>query len=890
VDAKGTDGHGAGLADLSEYKQRLRIPAHDTTLDRAVHFHRARVLETRGQFDDAIQAYKKVLELAPQDSVAYARVANLYVQRGAPRAAVVVYVALAEMQAEHERWEKAAMAYEKAAELARDDSEVHTALRDVYIKLGRLRDASKVQDRIDGILKEMPRLSDAPEAPVVEAPEPPPIKASAPPAPTRERAAPAPAKPAPAKQPVPEPPAEPEEAVEADEQEAREQDAREPEAQEVDATEYPMHAPPQPSAQKPVQKPTPSKPTPPPPDASKAKKKPETPPQPVKPVPQPPVKPAGQPPAPPARSTAQPAASHVQQTPPQEAGRRPRARTESLGQILLDEGVVTREQLEKAKQMQHRSGGHMGRILVEQGVVTEKQLAKALSVQWGLDVIDLSTVEIDSDVVKVIPQHIAQRHKVLAIGKTRKKLRLAIADPLNVVALDDVRLVTGLEIEAVVAAEDEILAGISRYYVGNESLEEAMRQAANIDLEATETREEDISIEALRTLTEEAPVVRLVNLIISQAISDGASDIHIEPHRRALHVRYRIDGVLHDVMTPPKAVQHAMVSRIKIMANVDIAERRLPQDGRIHVVIESKEYDLRVSTLPTVFGEKVVMRILDQSTAKTGLNKLGFTVAMLETWEEMASKPYGMLLVSGPTGSGKTTTLYATLHKINSLEKNIMTVEDPVEYQLARVNQIQVNPKAGLTFASGLRSFLRQDPDIIMVGEIRDRDTAEIAIQASLTGHLVLSTIHTNDAPSAATRLMDMGIEPFLITSSVTAVLAQRLARTICLHCKESYVPPVEALHRLGLQPESGEEIVFYRGKGCDRCKGSGYKGRTGIFELLVMSEPIRELVLKGVSANEIRVQGVSEGMKTLREDGILKVLEGSTTVDELLRVVFVET
>lgn len=880
MDAKGTDGHGAGLADLNEYKQRLRIPAHDTTLDRAVHFHRARVLEARGQFDDAIQAYKKVLELAPQDSVAYARVANLYVQRGSPRAAVVVYVALAEMQAEHERWEKAAMAYEKAAELARDDSEVHTALRDVYIKLGRLRDASKVQDRIDGILKEMPRLSDAPEAPVVEAPEPPPIKASAPLAPTRERAAPAPAKPAPAKQPAPEPPAEPEEAVEADEQDAREQDP-----QAVEETEYPTHAPPHPSAQKPAQKPTPAKPVPPPPEPpSKAKKKADMPAQPVKP------EPAGAPPAPPARSTAQPAASQAQQKAAPEAGRRPRARTESLGQILLDEGVVTREQLEKAMQLQHRSGGHLGRILVEQGVVTEKQLAKGLSVQWGLDVIDLSTVEIDSDVVKVIPQHIAQRHKVLAISKTKRKLRLAIADPLNVVALDDVRLVTGLEIEAVVAAEDEILAGISRYYVGNESLEEAMRQAANIDLEATETREEDISIEALRTLTEEAPVVRLVNLIIGQAISDGASDIHIEPHRRALHVRYRIDGVLHDVMTPPKAVQHAMVSRIKIMANVDIAERRLPQDGRIHVVIESKEYDLRVSTLPTVFGEKVVMRILDQSTAKTGLNKLGFTVAMLETWEEMASKPYGMILVSGPTGSGKTTTLYATLHKINSLEKNIMTVEDPVEYQLGRVNQIQVNPKAGLTFASGLRSFLRQDPDIIMVGEIRDRDTAEIAIQASLTGHLVLSTIHTNDAPSATTRLMDMGIEPFLITSSVTAVLAQRLARTICPHCKESYVPPVEALHRLGLQPESGEEIVFYRGKGCDRCKGSGYKGRTGIFELLVMSEPIRELVLKGVSANEIRVQAVSEGMKTLREDGILKVLEGSTTVDELLRVVFVET
>ncbi|MBI2246319.1 MAG: type II secretion system ATPase GspE [Armatimonadetes bacterium] len=556
---------------------------------------------------------------------------------------------------------------------------------------------------------------------------------------------------------------------------------------------------------------------------------------------------------------------------------------------MRDEGMVTREQLERALQDQQRSGGHLGRILVEQGAVSEQQLARALSVQWGLEVVDLGAMEIDPDVVKVVPHHLAQRHKVLAIGKTKKKLRLAIADPLNVVALDDVRLVTGPEIEAAVAAEDAIVSAIDRFYSGTESLEEAMRQAAGLDLETTDERAEDISIEKLRTLTEEAPVVRLVNVIISQAIGDGASDIHIEPHRRGLHVRYRIDGVLHDVMTPPKAVQHAMVSRVKIMANLDIAERRLPQDGRVHIVIENKEFDLRVSTLPTVFGEKVVMRILDQSTAKLGLNKLGFAVSMLQIWEELSSKPYGMLLVSGPTGSGKTTTLYSTLHKINTLDKNIVTVEDPVEYQLARVNQVQVNPKAGLTFASGLRSFLRQDPDIIMVGEIRDRDTAEIAIQASLTGHLVLSTIHTNDAPTVTTRLNDMGVEPFLITSSLIGVLAQRLARTICAHCKESYIPPVEALHRLGLQPEAGEEIVFYRGRGCDRCKGSGYKGRTGLFELMVMSDPIRDLVLKGVSASEISQQAVSEGMKTLREDGILKVLEGSTTVDELLRVVFVD-
>jgi type IV pilus assembly protein PilB len=551
--------------------------------------------------------------------------------------------------------------------------------------------------------------------------------------------------------------------------------------------------------------------------------------------------------------------------------------------------MVTREQLDKAIQTQHRSGGHLGRILVEQGALTEQNLAKVLSIQWGLPYVQLSTIEIDPDVVKAIPQHIAHRHKVLAIEKTKRKLKLAIADPLNVVALDDVRLVTGLELEQVVAAEEDIMAAINRYYTGGIDLDEAMRQAVTADIDIAEDKGEDLSVQELRTLTEEAPVVRLVNLVISQAIGDGASDIHMEPHRRSVQVRYRVDGLLHDVMTPPKQLQAAIVSRLKIMANLDIAERRIPQDGRIHVVIENKEYDLRVSTLPTVFGEKVVMRILDQSSTRLGLNKLGFNTATLEVWEGMAAKPYGMILVSGPTGSGKTTTLYSTLYKINTTDKNILTVEDPVEYQLPRVNQVQVNPKAGLTFANGLRSFLRQDPDIIMVGEIRDKETAEIAIQASLTGHLVLSTIHTNDAPSATTRLVDMGVEPFLISSSILGVLAQRLARTICTNCREAYAPPVEALHRLGLKPDQGEEILFYRGKGCDRCKGSGYKGRYGIFELMPMSEAIRELVLKGASADQIRQQAVAEGMKTLADDGILKVLEGATTIDELLRVVYVD-
>ncbi len=826
--------------NVAEYKQRLKIPARNTVLERALTFHHARVLEARGQYDEAVAAYKKVLELAPEDAVAYVRLASLYVQRGVPRAAVMVYVALAEMQISRERWEKAALAYERAAELAPDDGEIHTALRDVYIKMGRLKEAAKVQERIDRTVTVPRAAASAPEAPVV----PPPAPAVTPPPPDGEPPAPVSLPPAGAPTAPPVRPAEP----------------------------------PAADSAPPASRPSADRPAPRPPEKTPPRPQPPAKPAPPARPPQPPAK-LPHPPAPPARS--QPAAGP-------EAARRPR-RSESLGQILLDEGLVTREQLDKAIHTQQRSGGHLGRILVEQGVLTDQQLAKVLALQWGLPYVELGSLEIDDTVVKLIPQHLAQRHKVLAIERTRKKLKLAIADPLNVVAFDDVRLVTGLEIEPVVAAEEDILAAIGRYYSGGIDLDEAMRQAAAAEVDVPEEKAEDLSVEKLRTLTEEAPVVRLVNLIISQAIADGASDIHIEPHRRSVQVRYRIDGLLHDVMTPPKSLQPAIVSRVKIMANLDIAERRLPQDGRIHVVIENKEYDLRVSTLPTVFGEKVVMRILDQSSTRLGLNKLGFTPSMLEIWETLVSKPYGMILVSGPTGSGKTTTLYSTLHKINTLDKNILTIEDPVEYQLPRVNQVHVNPKAGLTFASGLRAFLRQDPDIIMVGEIRDRETAEIAIQASLTGHLVLSTIHTNDAPSATTRLIDMGIEPFLVSSSLIGVLAQRLARTICSHCKEAYTPPVEALHRLGLRPEEGEEIVFYRGRGCDRCKGTGYKGRTGIFELMVMSEAIRELVLKGASAAQIRDQAVAEGMKTLAEDGILKVLEGVTTVDELLRVVFVE-
>jgi type IV pilus assembly protein PilB len=401
-----------------------------------------------------------------------------------------------------------------------------------------------------------------------------------------------------------------------------------------------------------------------------------------------------------------------------------------------------------------------------------------------------------------------------------------------------------------------------------------------------ESAEEEVSVEQLKALVDDVPVVRLLNIIIDEAIREGASDIHIEPQRAALLVRYRIDGVLHDGMKPPGKLRAPLISRAKIMADLDIAERRRPQDGRIHLNVNGRAIDLRVSTLPTIFGEKVVMRVLDQATPLIGLNRLGFHSETLRQWEQAISTPYGMILVTGPTGSGKTTTLYATLGTINTLEKNIVTVEDPVEYQLPRINQMQLNPKAGITFSTGLRSILRQDPDIIMVGEMRDRETAEIGVQAALTGHLVLSTLHTNDAAAAITRLVDMGVEPFLISSSVVAILAQRLARQICSQCKIAYTPPPDALKRLGL--DAAKEVALFRGQGCEECRFSGYKGRIGVFELLMMSDGIRELILRRASSVEIKAQATREGAKTLREDGLEKVLSGVSTIDEILRVVYV--
>ncbi len=564
---------------------------------------------------------------------------------------------------------------------------------------------------------------------------------------------------------------------------------------------------------------------------------------------------------------------------------------DELPQLLLENEYITRKQLEKAQKRAEEEGKTIDKVLVEMGFVTEKEIAQLLAQHFDVEFVDLDEIEVSQEISKLLPEHMARRYMVAPISLQGDKLVVATIDPLNVDALDDIRLISGYDVKPVMVTETALNRLIDRLYGTTDIVEVSDEVATAIDqidisdLEFLEEADEEISIDKLREMVDEAPIVRMVNLIISQAINDKASDIHIEPWAKEVLVRYRIDGVLHEIMRLPKHIHPPMVSRIKIMANLDIAERRKPQDGKIHLKHENKEYDLRVSTVPTVHGEKVVMRILDKSSVMLGLDKLGFLPEIREKLEWLISKPYGMILVTGPTGSGKSTTLYACLNKLNTGDKNIMTIEDPVEYQIPGVNQVNVNPKAGLTFASALRAFLRQDPDIIMVGEIRDRETAQIAIEAALTGHLVLSTLHTNDAPSAATRLIEMGIEPFLVASALLGVLAQRLARTICPNCKEAYIPPKEALKDLGLTMIE-EEYTFYRGRGCDLCKGTGYKGRTGIHELLIITDSVREAILRRASAAEIRRIAKEEGFKTLQDDAITKVLMGITTIEEALRVV----
>jgi type IV pilus assembly protein PilB len=550
-----------------------------------------------------------------------------------------------------------------------------------------------------------------------------------------------------------------------------------------------------------------------------------------------------------------------------------------LGDILLEGGLVTPEQLQAAYEVHESAGRALGRVLVDQGVLSESQLVAALATQIGMRFVELGDQQVDPAALSLVPPAIARRYVVLPFGFDDGKLLLAMADPANFLAIEDVRAVAQVEVKPCVATRQDVLAAIDRLYRADSELEDL---TAALD---SGPEEEDLSKATANV--DDAPIVRYVNMLITQAIQDRASDIHLEPTERDLRVRYRIDGVLHEVMRSPKSVQSGVISRLKIMADINIAERRIPQDGRLSVTTNGKKIDLRVATLPTVWGEKVVMRILDNSTARLDLADLGFSDNNYERYARSFTKPYGMILVTGPTGSGKSTTLYATLNILNKPEVNIITVEDPVEYRLPGVNQVQTNNKAGLSFASALRSILRSDPDIVLIGEIRDHETAQIAIEAALTGHLVLATLHTNDAPSAITRLTEMGIEPFLVGSALDAVLAQRLARRLCAKCKEPYQPTPETLRAARYPWQDGEELpTLHRAVGCSSCAKTGYKGRLALHEVMPVTEQIERLTVEHSSASVINEAAIAEGMMTLRNDGLAKVAQGVTSLDEILRVV----
>jgi len=582
-----------------------------------------------------------------------------------------------------------------------------------------------------------------------------------------------------------------------------------------------------------------------------------------------------------------------------------------IGEILVSKGYMTKEQLDQVKVAQKNAPGEIGKIAMDLGFVTEKQVVEAKAESYNFIFFDFekSSKTIDAKVATLIPEHVARRHKAIALGKKRDRVFVCISNPNDPTVIQDIKLSIGSQaIQVCLGSEDEIIAAIDTFYKstaegGNivpihaSDENEIVKKDSEGNLLSSEVRQNIAAMGATETDAESeedtdeqntAPIVRLAYSIIQLAIKDGASDIHIEPQRDNVRVRYRIDGVLHEVMPLPKYVDKPLTSRFKIMSDMNIAERRAPQDGRIGIMLEKKDYDLRVSCLPTVYGEKIVMRILDKSSVLLGLNKLGFAHEIQATVEELIAQPNGMLLITGPTGSGKTTTLYSILHKLNTIEKNILTVEDPVEYQLPGIAQVHVNKKAGLTFSTALRSFLRQDPDIIMVGEMRDFETASIAIESALTGHLVLSTLHTNDAPSAVIRLADMGIEEYLIAATVVGIMAQRLARRICSNCKTSYEVQAKELRKFGLKDmEDNQLVTLYRGVGCEKCKNTGYKGRCGIHELLTINDEVREHIVRKSPVSNIREAGKAAGMLELKEDGLYKVLEGITTPDEVMRVVF---
>jgi type IV pilus assembly protein PilB len=553
-----------------------------------------------------------------------------------------------------------------------------------------------------------------------------------------------------------------------------------------------------------------------------------------------------------------------------------------LGEILLDEGLVTESQLVAAIDEQHVRGQSLGRTLVEIGFLTEGQLVAALARQVGMDFVDLDEYPVDRAAVSLVPAALCRRYTVLPVGFESGILVLATADPGNVVAVDDVRTMAGRQVKSVVATHENLVRAIDRYCRADGEMEDL----STAFQEESAPEEQDLS-RVGEFADDDAPIVRYVNLLVTQAITDRASDIHIEPSEHDLRVRYRIDGVLHEMQRSPKQITGGVISRVKILSDIDIAERRKPQDGRMSVVHNGRKIDLRVATLPTVWGEKVVMRILDNSTASLDLRDLSFLDENYATYREAYTKPYGMILVTGPTGSGKSTTLYATLNAVSRPEINVITVEDPVEYRLPGINQVQVNPKAGLTFAGALRSILRSDPDVVLIGEIRDHETAQIAIEAALTGHLVLSTLHTNDAPSAVTRLVEMGIEPFLVGSALDAVVAQRLARRLCGKCKEPYLPTPVELEGARFPWLPGEPIPeLHRPVGCVSCSNTGYRGRLALHEVMRVTEQIERLAVGRASAAEINATARSQGMIGLRDDGWHKVALGQTSVEEILRVV----
>lgn len=563
-----------------------------------------------------------------------------------------------------------------------------------------------------------------------------------------------------------------------------------------------------------------------------------------------------------------------------------------LGELLLKAGLITPAQLEKALEEQRSRGGKLGELLQRLGYVSEEDIIECLSHQYGVPSINLRNFEIDSAVAKIIPEDQARKHNIIAILKTGQTLTVAMADPTNIFAVDDITFSTGFKVDPVVASEEAIREAIDKVYGSTREVElkKVMEDLATVEEEALELleEEEELDIAELAKETTEAPVVRLVNIILTEAIKRGASDIHVEPYEKAFRVRYRIDGILQEVMAPPMRFKDAITSRIKILAKLDIAEKRLPQDGRIKLKAKiegrTRELDYRVSTVPTLFGEKVVLRLLDKENLRLDMTKLGFEKSSLKKFEDAILKPYGMVLVTGPTGSGKTNTLYSAISRINTPEVNIMTAEDPVEFQLPGVNQVQMKESIGLNFAAALRAFLRQDPNIILVGEIRDFETAEIAIKAALTGHLVLSTLHTNDAPSTISRLMNMGIEPFLVATSVNVIAAQRLVRRICSNCKEEVEVPIQGLLSVGFSEAEAHSLKVYRGRGCDRCGNTGYKGRVGLFEVMEITEDIRELILSGATVVELRRKAIEEGMITLRQSGLHKIREGITTIEEVVR------